>query len=78
MCAPRPSAKRPWSLRDRLEERDITNLIAAYREGVTATSLATAHGLSLTSVKPLLRIASAHRTSPTPPATKATPTATHP
>jgi hypothetical protein len=32
-------------------ERDITDLITAYREGATAASLATADGLSLTSVK---------------------------
>jgi hypothetical protein len=75
---PRPSAKRPGSLRDRLNEHDTTELITAYHQGATAASLATAHGLSLSSVKRLLRIASARRTSPTPPATKATPTATHP
>jgi hypothetical protein len=48
---PRPSAKHPWSLRDRLDERDITDLINAYREGSTAPFLAAAHHLSLTSVK---------------------------
>lgn len=30
--APRTSAKRPWSLRDRLDERDIADLITAYRD----------------------------------------------
>jgi hypothetical protein len=40
----RPTATRPWSLRDRLTEREITKLITAYREGATAASLATAHG----------------------------------
>jgi hypothetical protein len=34
----RPSAKRPWSLRDRINERDITDLITAYQEGDTAAS----------------------------------------
>jgi hypothetical protein len=53
--APRASAKRPWSLRERLSERDIANLITAYRDGATAASLATAHGVSLRSVKRLLR-----------------------
>ncbi|MGH3992863.1 MAG: hypothetical protein ACRDSN_10425, partial [Pseudonocardiaceae bacterium] len=57
LCAPRPSTKRPCSLRDRLDERDIAELITAYREGVTAASLAAAYGLSLTSVKRLLHIA---------------------
>jgi hypothetical protein len=75
---PRPSAKRPWSLRDRLDERDIAELITAYRDGATAASLAAAHGLNLTSVKRLLPIVGVHRTSPTQRATKATQTATHP
>jgi hypothetical protein len=37
---PTPSAKRPGSLRDRLDERDIADLITAYRKGATAASLA--------------------------------------
>ena len=69
VCAPRPSAEHPWSLRDRLDERDIADLITAYREGATAASLATAHGVSLTSVKRLLHIAGVRRTSPTQRAT---------
>ncbi|PZS28300.1 MAG: hypothetical protein DLM61_15145 [Pseudonocardiales bacterium] len=77
-CAPRPSAKRPWSLRDRLDERDIANLITAYRQGSTAASLAAAHGLSLKSVKRLLHTAGVRRTSPTQQAPNATPAATHP
>jgi len=40
--APRSSTKPPWSLRDRVDERDITKLITAYRDGVTAASLAIA------------------------------------
>ena len=42
ICSPRPSAKRPGSLRDRLNEHDTTELITAYHQGVTAASLATA------------------------------------
>jgi hypothetical protein len=57
LCAPRPNTKRPGSLRDHLDERDITDLITAHREGTTAVSLSAAHDLSLTSVKCLLHIA---------------------
>ena len=45
-ACPRPSATRPESLPDRLDERDITELITAHREGATAA----AHDLSLTSI----------------------------
>jgi hypothetical protein len=48
------AAGRPWSLRDRLDERTRADLIAAYRAGTTAASLAVAHGLSVRSVKRLL------------------------
>ena len=75
---PGPRAKRPCSLRDRLDERDIAELITAYRDGATAASLAAANGLSLKSVKRLLHIAGVRRTSSTQRATKVTPTATHP
>jgi hypothetical protein len=75
---PRPSAKRPWSLRDCLDERDIGELLTAYRDGATAASLAAAHGLSLKSVKRLLHIAGVRRTPATRRSTKATPTATYP
>jgi hypothetical protein len=34
--ASRPSAKRPGSLHDRLDERDITDLIPAYRDASIA------------------------------------------
>ena len=64
---PRASAKRLWSLRGRLSERDITDLIIAYREGTAAVSRATAHGVSFRSVKRLLR----HRRCP-PDLTQAT------
>ena len=83
--AARPSAKRPWSLRERLDEREIAELITTYHNGATATSLAAARGVSLSSVKRLLssvkrllRTAGVRRTPPTPQSTKATPTATHP
>jgi 2,4-dienoyl-CoA reductase-like NADH-dependent reductase (Old Yellow Enzyme family) len=76
--APRPSGQRPWSLHERLNARDIAELITAYRNGATAASLAATHGVSLKSVKRLLHTAGVRRTSPTRQATKATPGATHP
>ena len=76
--APRPSAKPPWSLRERLDEHDIAKLITAYRDGATAASLAIAHGVSLSSVKRLLHTAGVRRTPYTGGSTKATPTATYP
>jgi hypothetical protein len=54
---PRPTATCPWSLRERLTERDIAELITAYRDGATATSLAATHDVSLRSVKRLLHAA---------------------
>jgi hypothetical protein len=62
----------------RLDEREITELITAYRERATAASLATAHGSGLNSVKRLLHIAGARQTSPAQRATKTTPTTTYP
>jgi hypothetical protein len=76
VCAPRLSTERPWHLRDRLDEREIAELISAYREGTTVASLATAHGVSL-NYQRLLHIPGVRRTSPTQRATKTTPTATH-
>jgi hypothetical protein len=75
---PRPTATRPWSLRDRLTERDITELITAYRDGATAASLAADYALSLKSVRRLLHTAGVRRTPPTRQATKTTPVTTHP
>jgi 2,4-dienoyl-CoA reductase-like NADH-dependent reductase (Old Yellow Enzyme family) len=72
------SGQRPWSLRERLNERDIAELITAYRDGATAASLAATHGVSLKSIKRLLHTAGVRRTSPTRQATKATPAAPHP
>jgi hypothetical protein len=78
VCTPKPSTQRPWSLRERLDERDIAELITAYRDGATATSLTATHGLSLRSVKRLLHIAGVRRAPPTRRSTKTTPTATYP
>jgi 2,4-dienoyl-CoA reductase-like NADH-dependent reductase (Old Yellow Enzyme family) len=75
--AAKPSTQRPWSLHQRLDEREITELITAYRDGTTAASLATTHGVSLSSIRRLLHTAGVRRTSPTRQATKATPAATH-
>jgi 2,4-dienoyl-CoA reductase-like NADH-dependent reductase (Old Yellow Enzyme family) len=76
--AARPSAKRPWSRHERLDERDIAELITAYRKGATAASLAITHGVSLRSVKRLLRTAGVRRTPSTRGSEKATPTTTYP
>ena len=35
------------SLRERLDERDIADLITAYRGGITAASLTATYGVSL-------------------------------
>jgi hypothetical protein len=75
---PRPTATRPWSLRDRLTERDIAKLITAYREGTTAASLAADYALSLSSVKRLLHTAGVRRTPPIRRAAKTTPVTTYP
>jgi 2,4-dienoyl-CoA reductase-like NADH-dependent reductase (Old Yellow Enzyme family) len=77
VCAARPNTKRPWSLRERLDEREITKLITAYRNGATAASLATTHGVSLRSVKRLLHTAGARRAPSTRGSRKATPTTTY-
>jgi hypothetical protein len=74
----RPDAMRPWSLRERLDERDIAELITAYRTGATAASLATTHSVSLSSVKRLLRTAGVRRAPSTRESKKATPTTTNP
>ena len=38
MRAPKPSTKPPWSRRERLDEREIAELITAYRNGATPPS----------------------------------------
>ena len=75
---PRSSMQRPWSLCERLDERDIADLIIAYRKGATAVSLATTHGVSHSSVKRLLHTAGVRRTPSTRGSRKATPTAMYP
>jgi len=69
---------RPWSVRERLDEREIAELITAYHNGVTAASLATTHRVSLSSIKRLLRTAGVRRTPSTRGSEKATPTTTNP
>ena len=76
--APRPSTKPPWSLRERLGERELAELITGYRNGATAASLATTHNVSLASVKRLLRTASVRRAPSTRGSEKPTPTTTSP
>ena len=73
-----PSTKHPWSLRERLDEREIAELITAYHNGATAVSLAATHGVSLRSVKRLLHTADVRRAPSARESTKDTPTATHP
>jgi hypothetical protein len=58
---PRPTLKRPWSLRDRLDEGTRADLIDAYRAGATAASLACAYGLKVRSVKHLVAAAGVRR-----------------
>jgi DNA-directed RNA polymerase specialized sigma24 family protein len=58
---PQPASRKPWSLQDRLDERTRADLIAAYRDGRTAASLAVAHGLSIRSVKRLVAAAEVRR-----------------
>jgi 2,4-dienoyl-CoA reductase-like NADH-dependent reductase (Old Yellow Enzyme family) len=76
MRAPKPSTKPPWSLRERLDEHEIAKLITAYHNGATTASLATARGVSLSSVKRLLRNAGIRRAPSTRGSAKARPTAT--
>ncbi len=76
--AARPNTQRPWSLRERLDEREIAKLITAYRNGATAASLATTHDVSLRSIKRLLRTAGVRHAPSTRGSGKATPTTTYP
>ena len=74
----RPRAKRPWSLRERIDEREFVELITGYRDGATAASLASTHGVSLSSVKRLLRTVGVRRAPSTRGSNKAIPTTTSP
>jgi hypothetical protein len=76
--AARPHTKRPWSLRERLDERELAELITGYRNGATAASLATTHSVSLRSIKRILRTAGIRRAPSTRESEKATPTTTNP
>jgi 2,4-dienoyl-CoA reductase-like NADH-dependent reductase (Old Yellow Enzyme family) len=76
--APRSSTQRPWNLHERLDERETAELITAYRNGATAASLATTHGVSLSSVKRLLHTAGVRRAPATRGSAKTRPTATYP
>jgi hypothetical protein len=78
MRAPKPSTKLPWSLHERLDEREIAELITGYRNGATVASLATTHSVSLSSVKRLLRTAGIRRAPSTRESKKTTPTTTKP
>ena len=64
--AARPRTNHPWSLRERLDEREIAEPITAYRDGATAASLATIHGVSIRSVKRLLHSADVRHASLAP------------
>jgi hypothetical protein len=76
--AARPSTRRPWSLHERLDERELAELITAYRDGATAASLASTHGVSPSSVKRLLRTVGARRAPSARGSRKARPTTTYP
>jgi hypothetical protein len=56
---PRPATRR-WRLVDRLGEQDIRKLVADRRAGATMRALAERHGISLSSVKRLVRHATVH------------------
>jgi hypothetical protein len=55
----RPVKKQAWSLSDRLSEGQRLAIVDAYRSGMTAARLAAAYGLSLSSLKRILRSAGA-------------------
>ncbi|MGL5825742.1 MAG: hypothetical protein ACRCYU_13170 [Nocardioides sp.] len=60
----RPAPRRPWNLHDRLDQHSRATLVAAYRTGATATSLATTNGISVRSVKRLLAAEGVRRIQP--------------
>jgi DNA-directed RNA polymerase specialized sigma24 family protein len=55
----RPVTKRAWSLSDRLNEAQRLAIVDDYLSGATAARLAAAYGLSLSSLKRILRSAQA-------------------
>src|SRR5688500_15695263 len=58
----RPATRRAWSLTERLDEAQVLTIVENYLSGATAAQLATAYGLSLSSLKRLLRSAQATKT----------------
>jgi DNA invertase Pin-like site-specific DNA recombinase len=50
-----PARPRSWSLRDRLSAQDVQELVDLFMAGISKAQLATKFGISLTSVKRLLR-----------------------
>ena len=54
---------RKWRVKDRLSERDIAELIAAFIAGTTKHELAKCFGINLKSVKNLLREAGVKKPS---------------
>jgi hypothetical protein len=50
-----------WSERHRLSEADVAELVGQFAAGVTRTALVEKYGISLSSVKRLLRGHGAHR-----------------
>ena len=54
-----PVARQVWRLTNRPSETQIRAIVHAYLSGVTAAQLAAAHGLSLSSLKRILRSAKA-------------------
>ena len=54
-----PVARQGWRLTNRLSETQIQAIVHAYLSGATAAQLAAAHGLSLSSLKRILRAAGA-------------------
>jgi len=59
MTAP---ADRVWRVRDRLSAADIDQLVESFKDGTTIPALVTRYGISLSSVKTLLRQQGVRRT----------------
>jgi hypothetical protein len=55
----RPVTRQAWSLSDRLSEAELCAIVHDYLSGATAARLADAYGLSLSSLKRILRSAGA-------------------
>lgn len=46
---------RPWRVRDRLSPADIDQLVESFKDGSTIPELVSCYGISLSSIKTLLR-----------------------